>query len=82
MALLRNDLALLRDKGYVGGKWLASKTTFPVFNPATGQEIGQVADMGHEEADLAVKEAHKAFQSWKKTTAKVSFELVMECRIR
>lgn len=71
MALLRNDFSLLRDKGYVGGKWLSSKTTFPVFNPATGQEIGLVADMGEEEADLAVKEAYKAFQTWKKTTAKV-----------
>lgn len=71
MALLRSEFSLLRDKGYIGGKWIGTEKTFPVYNPATGEELGQVADMGQKEAELAVKEAYKAFQTWKKTTAKV-----------
>ncbi|XP_031566319.1 succinate-semialdehyde dehydrogenase, mitochondrial-like [Actinia tenebrosa] len=70
MALLRSEFSLLKDKGYIGGKWIGTEKTFPVYDPATGQELGQVADMGQKEADLAVKEAYKAFQTWKKTTAK------------
>ncbi|EDO45404.1 predicted protein [Nematostella vectensis] len=70
MALFRSQSSLIRHKGYVGGKWLDGDSTFPVYNPATGEELGQVANMGAKEGELAVQEAYKAFQTWKKTTAK------------
>ena len=45
--------------------------TFPVYNPATGEEIGRVSDMGREEAEEAVTRAYEAFQVWKNVTCKV-----------
>ena len=71
MALLRGQSSLVHYKGYIGGRWVDGDSTFPVYNPATGLEIGQVANMGEKEGEMAVQEAYKAFQSWKKTTAKV-----------
>ncbi|KAJ7369269.1 Succinate-semialdehyde dehydrogenase, mitochondrial, partial [Desmophyllum pertusum] len=38
-------MALFRSSGYIGGKWQDCEATFPVYNPATGEELGRVADM-------------------------------------
>lgn len=43
---------------------------FEVVNPATGEVITHVPDMGQQEATTAVLAAHDAFLEWKKTTAK------------
>ncbi|MFI5101967.1 MAG: aldehyde dehydrogenase family protein [Terriglobales bacterium] len=56
----------------IGGKWVGAKSgkTFPVYNPATGQEIARVAEGDREDIDLAVKAARAAFESgpWSKMT--------------
>ncbi|KAM4735830.1 succinate-semialdehyde dehydrogenase, mitochondrial isoform 2-T2 [Anableps anableps] len=62
--------ALLRTRGYVGGRWVSAASVFPVLDPATGQELTQVSDCGPAEAKQAVEAAYEAFQSWKQTTAK------------
>ena len=64
-------MALYRSSGYIGGKWKDCETKFPVYNSATGQEIGRVSDMGREDAEEAVKQAYDAFQVWKNVTTKV-----------
>uniref|UniRef100_A0A672FFY5 Succinate-semialdehyde dehydrogenase n=1 Tax=Salarias fasciatus TaxID=181472 RepID=A0A672FFY5_SALFA len=61
---------LLRTQGYVDGRWVSAASVFPVLDPATGQEIARVADCGAAEAKQAVDAAYKAFQSWKRSTAK------------
>ncbi|MEM7127296.1 MAG: NAD-dependent succinate-semialdehyde dehydrogenase [Chloroflexota bacterium] len=54
---------------FINGEWGGAADTFVVYNPATGEEIGQVAD-GHEaEANLAIEAAHAAFKRWSITTA-------------
>jgi malonate-semialdehyde dehydrogenase (acetylating) / methylmalonate-semialdehyde dehydrogenase len=60
MGLLR----MIQD--YVDGKWVASsgKSTYPVINPATGQEIDQCPIGGASDVDRAVKAAQVAFTSW------------------
>jgi len=45
--------------------------TFPVYNPATGEELGRVRDMGWKEAEEAVTQAYDAFQEWRNVTCKV-----------
>src|ERR1700680_915283 len=56
----------------IGGKWVAAKSgkTFPVYNPATGQEIAQVAEGDREDIELAVKAARTAFENgpWRRMT--------------
>ena len=49
----------------IGGKWSgsASGKTFPVYDPATGEVIAQVAEGDSEDIEQAVKAARKAFES-------------------
>ncbi len=44
---------------------------FAVVNPSTGKTLGSVADMNDGDTEVAIQTARDAFQSWKKTTAKV-----------
>lgn len=64
--------ALLRTDSFVGGRWLPAATAFPVLDPASGAELGCVADCGATEARGAVDAAYKAFCSWRGVSAKVS----------
>ncbi|PID55552.1 succinate-semialdehyde dehydrogenase (NADP(+)), partial [candidate division KSB3 bacterium] len=63
---------LLATKACLNGKWVDSRDrkTFPVLDPATGKEIAQCADIGPEQVAEGILGARKAFDSWKKTTAK------------
>ncbi|OED38451.1 succinate-semialdehyde dehydrogenase (NADP(+)) [Chromatiales bacterium (ex Bugula neritina AB1)] len=54
---------------FINGKWLDSTATFPVYNPANGEEIARVADGGAAEARAAFKAAAEAFKSWSASTA-------------
>jgi aldehyde dehydrogenase (NAD+) len=49
----------------IDGRWkdAASGRTFPTVNPATGEEICQVAEADAADVDLAVKAARDAFQA-------------------
>ena len=57
---------------YIGGQWCmaAGNATFDVKNPANGEYLGSVANVGESEAQEAVLKADKAFHLWKKTTVK------------
>lgn len=61
------------QKLFINGKWVNSLSgkTFATLNPATGQEICQIAEADAADIDLAVKAARKAFESgpWKKMSA-------------
>ncbi|ELW9388006.1 NAD-dependent succinate-semialdehyde dehydrogenase [Acinetobacter baumannii] len=62
---------LFQQQAYINGQWLAaqSNATVPVSNPATGEEIGTIPNMGAAEATQAVEAAYTALQSWKALTA-------------
>jgi succinate-semialdehyde dehydrogenase/glutarate-semialdehyde dehydrogenase len=56
---------------YINGEWKQARgaRTFGVSNPATGEEIGRVADGGREAAAEAVAAAEGAFAAWSGVTA-------------
>ncbi len=56
---------------YIDGKWeqAAGGGSFSVFNPATGEAIGEVPDGGRQDAERAVAAADKAFAGWSGLTA-------------
>ena len=60
-------------KMLINGKWVNAQSgkTFPVFNPATGEVMAQVAEGDKSDIDLAVGAARKAFDSgpWRKLTS-------------
>ncbi|MBM3531902.1 MAG: NAD-dependent succinate-semialdehyde dehydrogenase [Alphaproteobacteria bacterium] len=66
------DAKLLRDQAYVDGTWRKADSgkTFPVTNPATGQTIAEVADLGVKETRAAIEAADASWGAWRKKTAK------------
>jgi succinate-semialdehyde dehydrogenase / glutarate-semialdehyde dehydrogenase len=66
------DPELLRTRALIGGKWVnaANGATRPVRNPATGEEIGTVPDMGVPETRQAIEAASQAFPAWAARTAR------------
>jgi succinate-semialdehyde dehydrogenase/glutarate-semialdehyde dehydrogenase len=52
---------------FINGQWqdAADGRTLPVFNPATGQEIGRVAQAGRADLDKALEAAQKGFETWR-----------------
>ncbi|MGY4802217.1 aldehyde dehydrogenase family protein [Teichococcus aerofrigidensis] len=53
-----------RHKLLIGGQWVDARSgkTFPVHDPANGQQIATVAEGGAEDIDAAVRAARKAFE--------------------
>ena len=56
---------------FIHGQWrdAAEGKTLPVFNPATGQEIGRVAHATSTDLDEALLAAQKGFDTWRNMTA-------------
>ena len=54
---------------FINGEWKETTETFAVYNPATGEEIGQVANGRKADAHEAIQAAHAAFATWSTTTA-------------
>lgn len=55
----------------INGEWqdAADGRTLPVFNPATGAEIGRVAHAGIVDLDRALAAAQKGFEAWRDVPA-------------
>jgi len=66
------DAALFRQQAYVDGKWADADSgkTVNVTNPATGEVIGTVPNMGVGETRRAIEAAERAFVAWRSKTAK------------
>jgi succinate-semialdehyde dehydrogenase/glutarate-semialdehyde dehydrogenase len=74
---LRNSL-LLRTQAFIDGEWCNADThkTFAVKNPATGEIITQVADLGVTETRRAIVVAARTQQVWAQKTAKERSQLL------
>jgi len=86
MSITLNDSTLLRGQSYIGGDWVGADdgALFAVTNPATGEVIAKVADVGVAETKRAIAAADAAFGPWKAKTGKERaavlrkwFELIM-----
>jgi succinate-semialdehyde dehydrogenase/glutarate-semialdehyde dehydrogenase len=86
MSITLNDSTLLRGQSYIGGAWVGADdgALFAVTNPATGEVIAKVADVGAAETKRAIAAADAAFGPWKAKTGKERaailrkwFELIM-----
>ena len=70
--LTLNNPSLLRQQAFLAGRWCDadSGATFSVTNPATGEVIGHVPDMGADETRRAIDAAQAAWAGWRRRTAK------------
>jgi malonate-semialdehyde dehydrogenase (acetylating)/methylmalonate-semialdehyde dehydrogenase len=73
------DEAMTRISHIIAGHAVPGTDHLPVFNPATGEQSGEVASGGTAEIDAAVKAAEAALPGWLATTparrAKVMYEM-------
>ena len=67
-----NDPQLLKSLAYLDGAWCGADggATFPVTNPANGQRLAEVPDMGAAETRRAIAAADRAWPAWRDKTAK------------
>jgi succinate-semialdehyde dehydrogenase/glutarate-semialdehyde dehydrogenase len=67
-----NDSGLLRQQAYIAGRWCEADNgaSFQVTNPATGDVLARVPDMGAAETRRAIEAAKAAWTGWRRKTAK------------
>ena len=65
------NTALFKTQAYIGGRWLDADNgaVLAVDNPATGETVGSVPDMGAAEAERAVQAAYAALPDWRAKSA-------------
>ncbi|MEM7571173.1 MAG: NAD-dependent succinate-semialdehyde dehydrogenase, partial [Pseudomonadota bacterium] len=75
---LKSD-RLYRSQAFIGGQWrdALSGARDDIFDPATGDKIGEAAHMGAAEATQAVEAAKAAFPAWRAMTADERAEIMM-----
>ncbi len=76
-----NDPALLKTEGLVGGQWVTARDTsarFAVTDPATGQVLAAVANLGAVDAAAAISAAAKAWPAWRARSAKERAAVMMK----
>ena len=78
MTIQLKDAGILKTKAYINGEWVTGEQgdTFAVVNPATGEEIAQVASVTFAQTRKAIQAAEKAQQSWKALPAKQRSDLL------
>ena len=65
-----SDARLFHQTCYIDGKWVTGERKIPVDDPATGEIIGTVPDLGAAETRRAIAAAAEAFPAWRRRTAK------------
>ena len=67
-----NNPSLLRTQSYVDGKWIDADSgkTFDVSNPATGEVLVSVANLGAVETRRAIEAANEAWPAWRDLSVK------------
>ena len=66
------DTKLFRQQGYIDGAWAGADSgkSIAVTDPATGEQLGTVPNMGADETRRAIDAAHAALPGWRAKTAK------------
>jgi succinate-semialdehyde dehydrogenase/glutarate-semialdehyde dehydrogenase len=67
---LLNDPTLLKTDALINGAWVKGHSRFDVHDPATGQKLCDVANLGAKEAEDAIQAANAAWPAWRTKTAK------------
>jgi succinate-semialdehyde dehydrogenase/glutarate-semialdehyde dehydrogenase len=73
-----NDSALLKTGSLINGEWVAGSARFAVHDPATGQKLADVANLGPTETKAALQAANAAWPAWRNQTAKQRAAILMK----
>ncbi len=72
------DTSLLKTNALINGEWVGGASRFDVHDPATGQKLADVANLGAAETEAALKAADKAWPAWRAKTAKERGAILMK----
>lgn len=69
-------------KNFINGEWLVDDAAepAPLFNPSTGEVIGEVTMSSQETSTQAVKAAAEAFKTWSKTPLPARMDYIFKIR--
>jgi aldehyde dehydrogenase (NAD+)/betaine-aldehyde dehydrogenase len=67
----------VQTTSFIGGRHLPSLRTYSNIDPATGEEIGQVARSGEDEVDAAVQSAAAAQKEWRRSSPEQRSKLLV-----
>ncbi|QRV87821.1 aldehyde dehydrogenase family protein [Ceratobasidium sp. AG-Ba] len=72
------DQSLIKNQAFIGGQWVDAKDggKIKVTNPATGELLGTVPELGVEDTKKAIQHAAEAFKTWSKTTPKERHDIL------
>ncbi|KAI8379198.1 Aldehyde/histidinol dehydrogenase [Radiomyces spectabilis] len=74
-----SDADLMRHYAFINNEWVLShnaEAKFPVYDPATGEEIGQLPEMDIKDTQRAIQAASAAFPLWAQQTGKERHDLL------
>ena len=72
------DQSLLKSNALVNGEWVGGSSRFDVVDPATGQKLVDVANLGAVETRKALDAANAAWPLWRSKTAKERATVMMK----
>jgi succinate-semialdehyde dehydrogenase/glutarate-semialdehyde dehydrogenase len=72
------DPSLLKTDALINGEWVAGTRRFEVSDPATGQRLADVANLGAAETEQAIAAANAAWPAWRAQTAKQRAAVLMK----
>ena len=69
---MTSNVKLMKQQAFVDGQWINANNgdTFAVTNPATGELLTEVANLGVAETRQAIEAANAAWPEWRAKTAK------------
>jgi succinate-semialdehyde dehydrogenase/glutarate-semialdehyde dehydrogenase len=65
LAELLKDASLFKQAAYIGGEWVTGGATVAVRNPANGEVVGHIPDLGAEATHRAIAAAEAALPQWR-----------------
>ena len=74
-----NDHTILKLNAYIAGEWSNADTgmRYPIINPADGNQLGEVPDMGESDTERAIRAAEAAWPEWRRKTASARASILM-----
>jgi succinate-semialdehyde dehydrogenase/glutarate-semialdehyde dehydrogenase len=73
---LLKDSALFKESAFIGNTWVDAPARIAVVNPASGETMGHVPDLGATETRRAIDAAAEAFPKWRALPAAKRSELL------
>ena len=70
--------SLLRTNAFINGEWITGRSRFAVHNPATGELLAEVANLGALETEQAIAAANTAWPAWRDLTAQARCKALMQ----